>query len=153
MKFKKPPKDKFGNLQIFPENFEPKNNEKVFKPLSASDVYGLLECEASKETINKLMSDCINDSYSICDNSTIECSLPDEAIQYYRSLADENGELTLSCVCDSTLLYAWELYKLLDLSGVTDIKVESREATPEEIPKDKPYCSWYYSATGRLPKE
>ena len=87
------------------------------------------------------------------DISDIKCYLSEKAIQYYRSLADEKGELTLSCVCDSTFLFLFTLYKTLELAGFTDITIEDREAKPEEIPKDKPYCSWYYGVTGKLPKE
>lgn len=87
------------------------------------------------------------------DISDIKCYLSEKAIQYYRSLADEKGELTLSCVCDSTFLFLFQLYKTLELAGFTDITIEDREAKPEEIPKDKPYCSWYYGVTGKLPKE
>lgn len=144
-----------NNLQIYPESFDPENvkSEKVFTPLSATEISGTFECVASKETVNKLMGGCLTDSYYILDNSKIECSMSDEAIQYYRSLADENGILTLSCVCDGTLFYLFKLYKILELSGFYNITTESREAKPGEIPKDKPYCSWYYFATGRLPKE
>lgn len=35
--------------------------------------------------------------------------------------------------------------------GCTDIRTESREATPDEIPKDKPWCSWFYAVSGKLP--
>ena len=73
------------------------------------------------------------------------------ALAYYRKLADNDGRIELKCVCDSTLMFQANLYYTLAAIGCTDIRTESREATPDEIPKDKPWCSWFYAVSGKLP--
>ena len=74
-----------------------------------------------------------------------------DMLAYYRKLADGDGRVELKCVCDSTLIFQANLYYTLAAIGCTDIRTESREATPDEIPKDKPWCSWFYAVSGKLP--
>lgn len=151
MAFRRVPESEFNNLQINPVNFEAgtllDDNGKIIKVSTDKDDDISLKAEVDNSTAEKLFEPKPGDI------SDIKCYLSEKAIQYYRSLADEKGELTLSCVCDSTFLFLFTLYKTLELAGFTDITIEDREAKPEEIPKDKPYCSWYYGVTGKLPKE
>ena len=74
-----------------------------------------------------------------------------DMLAYYRKLADSDGRIELKCVCDSTLMFQANLYYTLAAIGCTDIRTESREATPDEIPKNKPWCSWFYAVSGKLP--
>lgn len=64
----------------------------------------------------------------------------------------DDGRIKISCICDGTFLFLYELVSDLTIMGCTDIEVESREATEDEIPKEKPWRCWYFSASGILPK-
>ena len=68
-----------------------------------------------------------------------------------RKNSEENGIVKISTVCDSTLLFLFELEATLRIAGCTNIKITSRPATEDEIPKNKPFCNWYYAAEGILP--
>lgn len=72
--------------------------------------------------------------------------------EYYRAFADENGRIELKSISDSTLYFLASMVHTLKEIGCTDIQSESREATADEIPKDKPWCSWVYIVSGILPK-
>ena len=64
----------------------------------------------------------------------------------------DDGKIKISCTCDGTALFLYSLVADLEMMGCADIEVESREATEDEIPKEKPWCRWYFSASGILPK-
>lgn len=64
----------------------------------------------------------------------------------------DDGKIKISCICDGTFLFLYELVNDLKIMGCTDIEIESREAAEDEIPKEKPWCRWYFSASGILPK-
>lgn len=68
-----------------------------------------------------------------------------------RKNSEENGTVKISTVCDSTLLFLFELEATLRIAGCKNIKITSRPATEDEIPKNKPFCNWYYAAEGILP--
>lgn len=70
-----------------------------------------------------------------------------------KNIVQENGRVKIWSVCDSTLLFLFNLITMLTVAGCTDITTESRPATGEEIPKDKPFCRWYYAAEGTLPEK
>lgn len=73
-----------------------------------------------------------------------------DMLAYYRKLANSDGRIELKCVCDSTLMFQANLYYTLVELGCTDIRTESREATPDEIPKDKKLCNWVYIVSVKL---
>ena len=127
-----------------------------------------MELKISPESIENLKI-AINPNFKRTDENSKELPLEDKsdltpfvkvqymtaeqkaaALEYYRKLADSDGRIELKCVCDSTLMFQANLYYTLVELGCTDIRTESREATPDEIPKDKPWCSWFYAVSGKL---
>ena len=64
----------------------------------------------------------------------------------------DDGKIKISCTCDGAFSFLYQLVSDLTIMGCTDIEVESREATEDEIPKEKPWRCWYFSASGILPK-
>ena len=67
--------------------------------------------------------------------------------------ADKNRRVSIKGVSDGTLLYEFNMIHLLVSAGCTDIKTGSRPAQQEEIPKDKPFLTWYMEVSGTLPEE
>lgn len=117
-------------------------------------------CEMPSNLINALNSE---NNVSVSSNSNRNINISDmlprftdeekaNLIEYYRRYADENGRIELKSVCDSTLYFMVNMCCMLKEIGCTDIQKVSREATADEIPKDKPWCSWVYIVSGVLPK-
>ena len=117
-------------------------------------------CKMPSNLINALNSE---NNVSLSSNSNRNVNISDmlprftdeekaNLIEYYRRYADENGRIELKSVCDSTLYFMVNMCYMLKEIGCTDIQKVSREATTDEIPKDKPWCSWVYIVSGVLPK-
>lgn len=128
-----------------------------------------MELKISPESIENLKI-AINPNFKCTDENSKESPFEDKTdltafvkvqpltadqksdmLAYYRKLADSDGRIELKCVCDSTLMFQANLYYNLVAIGCTDIRTESREAAPDEIPKNKPWCSWFYAVSGKLP--
>ena len=74
-------------------------------------------------------------------------------LEAMKQIADENGRVTLGGVSDGTVIGEYECFYILNAIGCTDIKFQSRPATADEIPKDRPFLRWHYQVSGNLPKE
>lgn len=88
----------------------------------------------------------LRDFYSKEELKSIRKSLREHNLQ-------DDGRVMISVICDGTLYFLMTLLFTLTVAGCTDIKTTSRPATGEEIPKDKPFCRWYYAAEGTLPEK
>lgn len=74
-------------------------------------------------------------------------------LEAMKQIADENGRVTLGGLSDGSLMGEFECLYILAAIGCIDIKTESRPATADEIPKDRPFLTWHYQVSGNLPKE
>jgi len=67
----------------------------------------------------------------------------------------KDNRLYLYCVCDGTLLFLRQMYKLLEVYGFTDIECDGHILVEcdEKIPKDKPWCNYEFICSGSFPNE
>ena len=116
-----------------------------------------MELKISPESIENLKI-AINPNFKRTDDNSKELPLEDKTdmtpFVKAQHMTDEQKSAALAYyrkLADSTLMFQANLYYTLAAIGCTDIRTESREATPDEIPKDKPWCSWFYAVSGKLP--
>lgn len=73
--------------------------------------------------------------------------------QNLRRRADENGKVSFSGVSDGSAMADFRYVVILYLAGCTDIKTEFRDATADEIPKDRRFLTQHFEVSGILPQE
>lgn len=67
----------------------------------------------------------------------------------------QDNRLYLYCVCDSTLLFLHQMYKLLEVFDFADIECDGHMLVEgdEKIPKDKPWCNYEFICSGIFSNE
>lgn len=73
-------------------------------------------------------------------------------LRKYHASVDENKRLHLQALCDGTFIFMDSMVSVLNLLGCTEIETAIEDA-PEKAPKDKPWCSSLFKASGLLPAD
>lgn len=76
-----------------------------------------------------------------------------DVLRKYNVRIDDSNRVYLSCLCDGTFLFLWEMLNVIEHHlNCTDIK-SSTEIINDRIPSDKPWCRCLYTVSGILPTE
>ena len=76
-----------------------------------------------------------------------------DVLRSYNARIDNTGRVYLSCLCDGTLLFLWEMQDIVEnYLNCTDINLAT-EIIDDGIPEDKPWCRCRYIVSGILPAE
>ena len=73
-------------------------------------------------------------------------------LRKFHASVDENKRLHLQALCDGTQIFMLTMVDILNLLGCTEIETAVEDA-PEKAPKDKPWCSSLFKASGLLPAD